>query len=160
MRKAYNSAIFNQYAPTIISFMLMAVIFTSRLALSVKSISLVISLVLILSVVPLKDILKTYTQNPIARGAALLYGCFIIGTTYSHATFSEQIHVLKSYLPLLWIGLLIAFFQSSKLSNRFSHQQTQIYSSVFIYGATLVTLLGCLNAWGIVDIVQIGRAHV
>lgn len=157
MRKQFNLLLY----PAFISLFLMLMIFTSRLSLSVKSISLVISLVLIILIIPFKQILKTAWKNPIARSAALLYAFFILGTLYSHASFSEQMHVLKSYLPLLWISFLIAFFQTSfpQLATRFTSEKIRTYSSVYIYGIVLTTFLGCLNAWHIVDIVGLVHSH-
>lgn len=159
----------HQYLPPIISFFLMLMIFTSRLSLGVRSISLIISLALILWAVPLRELLKTYSQHPIARAAAVLYLCFIVGTFYSHAPFSEQWHVLKSYLPLLWIGFVIAFFQKyskgwagTRLAPTKNQQQfaSQIYISVFIYGAVLTAFLGCLSAWNLIDVRALAHSNL
>lgn len=147
--------------PQIISLLSAIVIFTSRLSVSIKSISLIICLLLILMTVPFKTLLKTYYQHPIARAAAILFICFIIGACYSDTPFSEKIHVLKNYLPLLWIGFFITFFQSSfpTLNNLFTKHKTQTYTSIFLYGVVLVTFLGCLNAFQIVDVMHLVHKH-
>lgn len=150
-----------QNAPAIISLFLMLLIFTSRLSLSIKSISLVTSLILILFTVSPQEVFKTYCHHPIARAAVLFYGCLIIGSLYGHAPFVEKIHALKNYLPLLWIGLFITFFQTSypRLSSRFTKDKAKTYSSIFIYGVVLVTFLGCLNAWHIVNVSGLVHSH-
>lgn len=157
-----NMAFVAAHSPAIISLFLMLMIFTSRLSLSVRSISLVISLALILITVPIKTILATYAKNPIARAAAMLFGCFIIGTFYSEVTLHERLHVLKSYLPLLFIGFLIAFFQTPhpKLAKRFTIKKVETYSSVFMYGVITCAALGCLNAWHIVDVIGLVHSHL
>lgn len=129
-------------------------IFTSRLSLSIRSISLVVSLILIFLIIPPRVLLQTFFYHPIARAAALLFCCFAIGTFYGEAPMHDRIHLLKLYSPLLWIGLLIAFFQTSfpQLSSKFSFQKTQTYTAIFVHGAVLVALLGCLNAWHIVNV--------
>lgn len=137
-----------------ISLLLGAMIFTSRLSLSIRSITLVISLVLIILTVSPKKLLHTFCYHPIARAAGLLFLCFVIGTFYGNTPPHERLHMLKLYSPLLWIGLLITFFQTSfpQLSARFSSQRTQTYIAIFVHGAVVVALLGCLNAWNIVNV--------
>ncbi len=141
-------------SPLIISLFLAAMIFTSRLSLSIRSISLVISLLLIFLTIPPRVLLQTFCYHPVARAAALLFFCFALGTLYGEAPAHDRIHLLKLYSPLLWIGLLIAFFQTSfpQLSPKFSSQKTQTYTTIFVHGVVLVALLGCLNAWHIVNV--------
>ena len=129
-------------------------IFTSRLSLSIRSISLVVSLILIFLSSPPRGLLQTFYYHPVARAAALLFCCFAIGTLYGDAPTHDRLQLLKLYSPLLWIGLLIAFFQTSfpQLSSKFSYQKTQTYTAIFVHGAVLVTLLGCLNALHIVNV--------
>lgn len=134
-----------------IGILLAVMIFTSRLALSARSITLVISLLLILLTVPFNCIVKTFREHPIAKAAALLFGCFIIGTFYGNTSLHEKLHFLKIYSPLLWIGLLIAFFQNA-FPEKFSKQKTQCYTAIFVHGAVLVTFLGCLNTWHLFNI--------
>lgn len=138
----------------IISVALGAMIFTSRLSLSVRSISLVIGLLLILLTVPFNTILKTFQQHPVARAAALLFCCFVVGAFYGNTPEYERLHLLKLYSPLLWIGLLIAFFQTA-LPTKFARQKTHLYVAIFVHGTVLVTFLGCLNHWQIVNVSEL-----
>ncbi len=142
--------------PALISILLGVMIFTSRLAISVRAIALVISLVLILFTVPLKELLKTYIEHPIARAAALFYACFIVGSFYGGAPTPERWHLLKIYLPLLWIGFLITFFQKFSLKT----PKTSTYIAIFVHGAVLTTVLGCLNTWHIVNVTELVHSHL
>ncbi len=101
-----------------------------------------------------KELLNTYCHHPVARAAGLLFGCFVIGMFYGNVSTHDRVHLLKLYSPLLWIGFLITFFQANfpQLSSRFTTQKTQTYTAIFVHGAVVVTLLGCLNAWNIIDV--------
>lgn len=140
--------------PAWICFFLTILVFTSRLSTSIKSISLFASLLLIICIIPFKHILKTSWKNPVARAAILLYMGLLIGSLYGNASFAEKVAVLKNYLPLLWIGIVITFFNMpfNQLNKRFTTHKAQTYSSVFLYAVTLIALLGCINAWHIIDI--------
>lgn len=153
---------FREDAPAFICLFLMLMIFTSRLSLSLCYIGMITSLVLIVLTVPFKNILCTAYQHPIARAAAIFYACLIIGTFYSHVAMSEQSRILRHYLPLLWITFLIAFLQTSfpQLATRFTRKKTETYSSVFMYGAVLAAILGCLNAWHVVNVSHLIHSHL
>lgn len=152
---------FRQHSPALASFFLVIMIFTTRLSIGVKSIGLVVSLVLICLTLSPRDMGKTYWYNPIARAAALLYACLIVGSFYGSATYSERLHVLINYLPLLWIGIVMTFFNAKfpLLSKRFTVEKVQTYTSIFMYGALLVVLLGCLNATQIINITGLVHSH-
>jgi len=139
----------------IISFFLMLTAFTSRLSVSVKSVSLVTALLLIFLTMDYRRLLKTYQENSVARAALLLYLCFLIGMIYSIAPTSEQWHILKIYSPLLWIAPLIVFFQTAPKSWDILSK----ISACFIYGAMLAALLGTLNAYHIVNVWEIFHPH-
>lgn len=147
--------------PLAISWLLMCMTFTSRLALSIRSISLVLSLILILLVVKPKNILKVYCKNPMVQAATILYFCFIMGSFYGTSPLAEKIHVLRIYLPLLLMGFLFAFFETSfpNLEKRFTINRAKTFTSAFMYGAVLTAFLGCVNVLGIVDVVQLVHHH-
>lgn len=128
----------------------MLMMFFSRLSLSITAISLVVSLILILLLIPYKTFFNTWRYNPIARAALLLYVCFIVGALYGQAPLFERLHVLKQYLFLLWLGILITFFYLTQYK-----QYNKQYIAIFVYGTVLVALLGCVNAWHWIDITHL-----
>ena len=125
-------------------FFLILVIFASRISLALKSIGFVGSLISLWGCVTPRRYWHTLRQNPIASLALVLYVLFISGAFYGQASITEKLYVLKTYLPLLAIGLWITYFKATSFKIR---SQTKFFMNFFVAGATLTVVLGILNAW-------------
>ncbi len=72
-------------------------------------------------------------NNPVAAGAILLYGLFLIGTLYGDAGFDESLSMLRKYRELPLLVILLPFMREEK------HRRWIITALI---AACVVTLLG------------------
>ena len=90
----------------------------------------------------------TLKKNPVAAWSLLLFLCFIFGTCYGSATYSEAFSMLMKYRELLFIPVLISFLTT---------EQYRCWAwKAFVIASVLILLISYLMYFGILDLNKLG----
>ena len=138
-----NEGLLKKIAGSLLVIMAFSTLFSPTL----KAFSLIGSVGIMLLLSKKIDLFRIYLHHPIARAASLLYLAFIVGAMYGNAPFMERMHILRIYAPLLYMGCLLPLFKDAPWRDKLM--------SSFIYGVTLLSLLGIVNALGWVDFIKL-----
>ena len=90
----------------------------------------------------------TLKKNPVAAWSLFLFLCFIFGTCYGTATYSEAFSLLMKYRELLFIPVLISFLTT---------EQYRCWAwKAFVLASVLILLISYLMYFGILDLNKLG----